>query len=127
MSERFTFRKTSNPSSLNLTDIAPKWADRFKQLPVSKLSLKGIQWALELTAAEGCIVGEAYGFSASYLKTCKVCEMFCSNFQTNFIIRSYENLKKNTEKFVEHWNEKHTHVTDGLKRKRRIKLVARSR
>jgi len=60
MSERFTFRKTSNPSSLNLTDIAPKWADRFKQLPVPKLSLKGIQWALELTAAEGCIVGEAY-------------------------------------------------------------------
>ena len=127
MLKRFTFGETSNPSSLNLTDIAPKWADRFKQLPVSKLSLKGIQWALELTAAEGCIVGEAYGFSASYLKTCEVCQRIGRNFQINFIIRSFENLKKNTEKFVEHWNEKHTHVTDGLKRKRRIKLVARSR
>ncbi len=124
MSERFSFGKTSNPSSLNLTDIAPKWADRFKQLPVPKLSLKGIQWALELTAAEGCIVGEAYGFSSSYLKTCEVCQRIGRNFQTNFIIRSFENLKKNTEKFVEHWNEKHAHVTVGLKRKRRIKLVA---
>ncbi len=127
MSERFTFGETSNLSSLTLTDIAPKWANRFKQLPIPKLSLKGLQWALESTAAEGCIVGEAYGFSSSYLKTCEVCERIGSNFQTNFIIRSFENLKKNTEKFVEHWNEKHAHVTEGLKRKRRIKLVAKSR
>ncbi len=127
MAERFTFGETSNPSSLTLTDIAPKWANRFKQLPVPKLSLKGVQWALELTAADRCLVGEAHGFSASYLKTCEVCEMIGSNFQTNFIIRSFENLKKNTEKFVEHWNENHANVTEGLKRKRRIKLVAKSR
>lgn len=125
--KRFTFDEASNPSLLSLTDIAPKWADRLKQLPVPKLSLKGIQWSLELTAAEGCIVGEAYGFSSSYLKTCEVCERIGNNFQTNFIIRSFENLKKNTEKFVEHWNEKHAHVTEGLKRKRRIKLVAEPR
>jgi len=98
MPERYTFDKTSNLSSLTLTDIAPKWANRFKQLPVSILSLKGLQWALELTAADRCLVGEAHGFSASYLQTCNVCEVIGSNFQTNFIIRSYENLKKNTEK-----------------------------
>ena len=119
MSDRFTFGKTSNPSSLTLTDIAPKWADRFKQLPVPKLSLKGVQWALELTAADRCLVGEAHGFSSSYLKTCEVCERICSNFQINFIIRSFDNLKKNTEKFVEHWNENHADVTEELKRKRR--------
>lgn len=118
---RFTFDKTSN-TSLTLTDIAPKWADRFNQLPVPILSLKGIQWGLELTAAEGCLVGEAYGFSSSYLQTCKTCEMIGSNFQTTFITRSYENLKKNKEKFVKHWNEKHRLITEGLKRK--IKLVA---
>ncbi len=127
MSERFTFDKTSNPSSLILTDIAPKWANRFNQLPVPILSLKGLQWALELTAAERCLVGEAHGFSASYLQTCKVCEMICSNFQINFIMHSYENLKKNTEKFVKHWNEKHAHITNELKTKRRIKLVAECR
>ena len=125
MLERFTFDKTSNSSSLTLTDIAPKWADRFNQLPVPILSLKGLQWAFELTAAERCLVGEAHGFSASYLQTCKVCEMICSNFQTNFIMRSYENLQKNTEKFVKHWNEKHAHITLGLKR--RIKMVVKSR
>ena len=127
MLETFTFDRTSNPSSLTLTDIAPKWANRFKQLPVPKLSWKGLQWALELTAVDRCLVGEAHGFSDSYLQTCKTCEMFCSNFQTNFIIRSYKNLKKNTEKFVKHWNEKHTHITSELKGKRRIKLVATCR
>ncbi len=125
MLARFTFDNTSNSSSLTLTDIAPKWANRFKQLPVPILSLKGLQWAFELTAAERCLVGEAHGFSASYLQTCKVCEVICSNFQTNFIMRSYENLQKNTEKFVKHRNEKHAHITLGLKR--RIKIVAKSR
>ena len=127
MSEKFTFGKTSNLSSLTLTDIAPKWANRFKQLPVPKLSWKGLQWALELTAVDRCLVGEAHGFSDSYLQTCKDCEMISSNFQINFIMRSYENLKKNMEKFVKHWNEKHVHNTNKLKIKRKIELVAECR
>ncbi len=127
MPERFTFDRTSNPSSLTLTDIAPKWANRFKQLPVPKLSWKGLQWTLELTDVDRCLVGEAHGFSSSYLQTCNVCEMISSNFQINFIMRSYKNLKKNMEKFVKHWNEKHAHITNELKTKRSIKLVVACR
>ena len=127
MPERFTFDRTSNPSSLTLTDIAPKWANRFKQLPVPKLSWKGLQWAFELTAVDRCLVGEAHGFSDSYLQTCKACEMISSNFQINFIMRSYKNLKKNMETFVKHWNEKHAHITNELKIKRKIELVAECR
>ncbi len=94
MAEGSAFDTASNSLSLTLVDIAPKWADRFKQLPIPKLSLKGLQWGLELTAAERCLVGEAYGYSASYLQTCNVCEIIGSNFQTNFIMGFYENLKK---------------------------------
>ena len=107
MTEKFTFDQ-----SLTILDIAPKWGERFRQLPIPKLSWKCLQWGLEITAAEMCIVGEAYGYSASYLQTCKECEMIGNNFQTNLITRSYENLNKNTKKFIKHWNEKHTSYSE---------------
>lgn len=108
-------------SSLSLEDIAPKWAERLRQMPILSLSLRGISLALKLTDAERCVVGEAHGFSDCYLKNCEKCEIIGSNFQTSFITRSFVKLQKNIESFVKHWNEEHAEFT--LKKKQKITLL----
>ena len=81
MTVGFTFNTSLSLSSLlTLSDIAPKWASRFEQLPIPKLSLKRLQWGLELTAAEACLVGEAYEYYACYLQNCTVYGIIGSNF-----------------------------------------------
>jgi len=57
---------------LTLHTISPLWAKRLeksKLLPL--LSLERLQLYLELRDASKCVVGEAYGFSSSY-----VCNFF---------------------------------------------------
>lgn len=98
-------------TSLTLMDIAPKWAGRFAQLPISRWSWKSLQWALEMSAAEICVVGEAHGNSASYIQNCNKCETFGSIYQSAFISHSSERLNKTTNNFLTHWNEKHSHIT----------------
>lgn len=99
------------PTSLTLMDIAPKWAERFSQLPIPKWSWKSLQWALEITAAEICVVGEAHGNSASYIQKCQKCEIFGSSYQSALISRSSEKLNKTTNNFLKHWNDHHSHIT----------------
>lgn len=100
---------------LTLEDISPRWASRFKELPLPLLSLKGIGWSFQILSAELCVVGEAYGYSGSYINNCEKCAEFGYEFVTSFITHSYGSLEKNEKSFVEHWNEQHS----GITRKRR--------
>ena len=99
-------------SPLTLNDIAPRWAKRLEQkkLPFP-LSLTWLKWYFELDSPSKCIVGEAYGYSASYEKRCKECDMLGWEFGHSFLIHSRSGLQRDVKIFVEHWNEKHNIYT----------------
>ena len=94
---------------LSLNDIAPRWAKRIEQqkkLPFP-LSLTWLKWYFELDSPSKCVVGEAYGYSASYEQKCKVCDKLGWQFGHSFLMHSKLGLQRDVKIFVEHWNEKH--------------------
>ncbi|MFL6326512.1 MAG: hypothetical protein ACJ71K_15940 [Nitrososphaeraceae archaeon] len=76
-----------------------------KLLPV--LSLRRLQLYVELKGTSKCVVGEAYGFSSSYVSNCKLCSKIAWKFMFYFMIHSYSKLEETKRKFVKHWSEKH--------------------
>jgi hypothetical protein len=97
--------------SLTLYAVSPQWA---KLLEESKLfpllSLRRLQLYLELKDASKCVVGEAHGFSSSYVDSCKPCSKIGWKFMFYFMIHSYSKLEATGKEFVRHWSEKHLHV-----------------
>jgi hypothetical protein len=95
---------------LTFEDIVPKWAKKLNQqkgqLP-SMLSLIGLRWYFELLSNSKCIVGEAYGFSPSYVYNCKKCYNFGWEFMDSYTAHSRLRFERNKELFVKHWNEQH--------------------
>jgi hypothetical protein len=92
---------------LSFDAISPKWARRLGQpLPII-FSLRWLRWYAEIRSASKCVVGEAYGCSSSYLRTCSECNRYCINFMYSFLIRSSSRIEKNKLMFVGHWNEYH--------------------
>jgi hypothetical protein len=106
---------------LTLKDISPKWYRRFEELPLPIFSAKGISWSFQMLFAETCVVGEAYGYSGSYINECSACHAIGYEFVTSFLSRSYDNLKENEEVFVKHWNQEHTRITE--RRKKKVKAT----
>jgi hypothetical protein len=92
---------------LTLGDIAPSWDRRLKQLPASKWSLKWLKCYFDIVSIENCIVGEAFGQSSAYWDECAECKAFSKQFPLHFRNRSYKELERGVQRFVEHWNEKH--------------------
>jgi hypothetical protein len=93
---------------LTLDAISPTWAKRLEEsklLPL--LSLERLQLYLELKDTSKCIVGEAYGFSSSYVYNCKRCSKIGWKFMFYFMIHSYSKLERTKNEFVKHWGEKH--------------------
>ena len=68
--------------------------------------------------AETCIIGEAYGHSASYIENCSVCRDMGYEFVTSFMTHSHGRFQRNLDAFVEHWNERHAYITLRKKRAR---------
>ena len=96
---------------LTLHTISPLWAKRLeksKLLPL--LSFERLQLYLELRDASKCVVGEAYGFSSSYVYDCKLCSKISWKFMFYFMIHSYSKLEGTKNEFVRHWDEKHHYV-----------------
>ncbi|MFZ0326346.1 MAG: hypothetical protein WBP64_20415 [Nitrososphaeraceae archaeon] len=92
-----------------LRELSPRWHCRLqesKNLPFP-LSIKWFRWYVEIRNSSKCIVGEAYGYSSSYLNTCGECNKLCVRFMNYFMIHSYSGIEKNANTFVRHWNEKH--------------------
>jgi len=93
---------------LTLDSISPTWAKRLEEsklLPL--LSLERFQLYLELRDTSKCVVGEAYGFSSSYVSSCKRCSTIGWKFMFYFMIHSYSKLEETKNAFVKHWGEKH--------------------
>jgi len=93
---------------LTLDVISPIWAKRLEEsklLPI--LSLERLQLYLELKDTSKCVVGEAYGFSSSYVSSCKRCSIIGWKFMFYFMICSYSKLEGTKKGFLKHWGEKH--------------------
>jgi hypothetical protein len=97
-------------SLLTLDTISPIWAKRLEEsklLPV--LSLERLRLYLELKDTSKCVVGEAYGFSSSYVYSCKLCSKISWKFMFYFMICTYSKLEETKKEFVNHWSEKHNY------------------
>ena len=93
---------------LNLDMISPIWAKRLEQSKLlSPVCLRRLRWYLELKSTSKCVVGEAYGFSSSYVSSCKLCCRISWKFMFYFMICSYSKLEETKNEFVTHWSEKH--------------------
>jgi hypothetical protein len=103
---------------MTLADISPSWSMRLQNLPTSKWSIRWLCWYSDINSPENCIVGEAYGRSSSYWYDCADCREFSRNFPRYFGRRSYKELDRDAQRFVEHWNEKHAEV---MKKQKGIK------
>ena len=100
--------KIQNQELLTLYTISPTWAKKLEEsklLPL--LSLERLQLYLELKDTSKCVVGEAYGFSSSYVYNCKWCSKIGWKFMFYFMIHSYSKLEGTKNEFVKHWGEKH--------------------
>jgi hypothetical protein len=97
-----------NQELLTLNTISPIWA---KKLDESKLfplfSLRRLRLYLELKDTSKCVVGEAYGFSSSYVFYCNMCSKISWKFMFYFMIHSYSKLEGTKKQFAKHWHEKH--------------------
>jgi hypothetical protein len=71
---------------------------------------------------ETCVVGEAYGFSSSYMGDCDRCTVFSQAFLRHFREGSHDALRKAGQHFVIHWNGSHKEVTPRLNSKVRRRL-----
>ena len=99
----------SNEYNLTLRDLSPKWYSRLKEnqrLPIP-LSTDWFKWYVEIRNSSKCIVGEAYGYTSSYLNTCKTCNRICVRFMNYFMIHSRSRLERTADLFVRHWNQEH--------------------
>jgi|SRR5215467_2137098 len=98
-----------NDKDLTLQDLSPRWHRRLKEtksLPFP-FSIEWFKWYAEIRNSSKCIVGEAYGFSSSYLDSCKQCNKICVKFMNCFMFHSQSGLEKNVGLFVRHWKEEH--------------------
>ena len=107
---RRSYLVVSREQQLTLGDIAPSWDRRLKQLPASKWSLKWLQWYFDIVSRETCIVGEAFGRSSAYWNDCAECRTFSRQFPRHYKALSYNELERDIQRFIEHWNEKHRDV-----------------
>jgi hypothetical protein len=92
---------------LRLEDISPKWAGRLKGELPTFMSLTWFKWYFELKRTSKCVVGEAYGYSSSYIHNCSECDEIGWKFMYYFTIKSNKKLEENKNRFVNHWNEQH--------------------
>ena len=97
-----------NQELLTLYNISTTWAKKLEEskvLPI--LSLERLQLYLELKDTSKCVVGEAYGFSSSYVYSCRPCSKISWKFMFYFMIHSYSKLEGTKKEFLKHWGEKH--------------------
>jgi hypothetical protein len=94
---------------LELKHISPIWDSRISRKWPRLFSKMWFKWYFELKRTSKCVVGEAYGFSSSYIHRCKECDDIGWKFMIYFTISSRRKLDLNKERFVKHWNEAHWH------------------
>jgi hypothetical protein len=92
---------------LGLKHISPVWDSRISQKWPRLFSKMWFKYYFELKRTSKCVVGEAYGFSSSYIHRCKECDDIGWKFMIYFTISSRKKLDLNRKRFIKHWNETH--------------------
>jgi len=88
---------------LTLDTISPTWANKSEESKlVPTLSLRRLPLYLGLKGSSKCVVGEAHGFSSSYVSSCKRCSKIGWEFMFYFMICSYSKLERTKNGFVTH-------------------------
>ncbi len=95
---------------LSFDTLSPKWSKRLSQPLPTLFSLRWLGYYSEIRSASRCVVGEAHGFSSSYLKTCPECNRFSIKFMYSFLVHSESRLEKIKLMFVHHWIEQHVPI-----------------
>jgi len=108
-----------SPNKLQFSEISPMWSERLNQARDSISSFASIRsrWYHELTISSACVVGEAYGFSSSYVHKCKTCKELGLQFMFNFLIQSNSRIEKTKFDFEDHWNKEHSEIKTNNKTK----------
>src|SRR5215467_3644325 len=107
--------KSSN--KLIFSEISPMWSERLNQARENISSFAPIRsrWYRELTISSACVVGEAYGFSSSYVHKCKTCKELGFQFMYYFLIQSDSGIENAKLDFEDHWNKEHYETKTGNK------------
>lgn len=92
---------------LELKNISPVWDSRISQKWPRLFSKMWFRWYFELKRTSRCVVGEAYGYSSSYIHRCKECDDIGWRFMIYFTVSSRKKLDLNKERFVKHWYKTH--------------------
>src|SRR5919198_2729551 len=114
----------SQQQPLSLSDISPTWAKRLeeRELVPFLASLARLRWLSEIADPRKCVVGEAYGFSASYTDSCRQCTIMANKFSLYFAMCRNKKLEKIQQMFVKHWNEKHCVMIRNKQEQKRLVL-----
>ena len=110
---QIAFEKTiqRQQEALTLSDIAPKWAKRLRELREEEpdpVSIRRLRWWFEIIYPPKCVVGEAHGFTRSYTYSCRECAKIGDKFSLYYTLHLYSKLEENEQRFVNHWNKEHT-------------------
>lgn len=113
-----------SPKKLLFSEISPMWSERLNQARdnISPFAPIRSRWYHELTISSACVVGEAYGFSSSYVHKCKTCKELGLQFMFCFLIQSDSEIEKAKLDFTDHWNKEHSEI----KTKNKMKVDADS-
>jgi hypothetical protein len=95
------------PHVLGFGHISPVWDSRLSEKWPTLFSKTWFKWYFELKRTSKCVVGEAYGYSSSYILNCGECDDLGWKFMLYFSINSRKKMELNKERFVKHWNEIH--------------------
>ena len=102
---------------LGIEDISPIWDSRLRGKWPALFSKTWFKWYFELKRTSKCVVGEAHGYSSSYIYSCKECDDIGWKFMFYYTINSRKKLELNKNRFVKHWNEVHLSLTVSVVRK----------
>ena len=102
--------KSSN--KLIFSEISPMWSERLNRARdnISPFAPIRSRWYRELTISSACVIGEAYGFSSSYVHKCKTCKEFGFQFMYYFLIQSDSGIENAKLDFEDHWNKNHSEI-----------------
>ena len=101
----------SNNNKITFEEIAPDWSKRLNKLTTAKgISYEKDTMYSDISDYKKCIVGEAYGYSPSYvlygtINHCMKCTGFSNDFA--YAAKAYDSDKliDTKQKLTEHWNK----------------------
>ena len=112
----------NNNKKITFEEIAPDWSKRLNKLTTAKgISYEKDTMYSDISDYKKCIVGEAYGYSPSYvlygtINHCMKCTGFSHDFAYAAKAHDSDKLIDTKQKLTEHWNELHIAIIKRLRR-----------